>query len=458
MKNILLLGSGVSVASLCDYLNERGYSITIASRNAETAKALVKQHPNRHFEQLVLDISNTKNNTLDELVATSDLVASFLPGAYQPVVAEACLKHSISLVMTCHIGYLFNTQEEFNALDQQAKDKGMAIIAEAGTDPGYGSMIGKKIIDEVQAKGGEIRDIWYHVGVLPKNPEINPLHYKCYWAPKKSLFASIKIKDGAGDWIKDSDVPLIAGDKVYSQTRMVDVPDIGLFESRPNSDSGAYLYPQVYGIDTVKNFYQGTLRFPGWAETFQGLIDLGFADTQVRPELAQKTYKDIVLALCDKNTGDVKTWVAQKLEIPLSHAIIERFKWLGLFDDKAIIPPKDTLSYCDVLADLLVDKLGVYKKGDEEVDQIIMYYDILVEYSDRKERITSISNPSATQGNESICAQITSTTAAMIANRLLEGSLAITGLKYPTIPEIYQPILQEYAEMGISSKETISSI
>jgi saccharopine dehydrogenase-like NADP-dependent oxidoreductase len=455
MKNILLLGSGVSVAPLCDYLNERGYHITVASRNKSTAEELVNQRADRNFSQLAIELSNPENDALDELVKKSHLVVSFLPGAYQPIVTKYCLKHGVSLIMTCHIGYLFKTQEEFDALDNRAKEKGIAIVTEAGTDPGYGSMIGKQIIDEVHAKGGEILDIWYHVGVLPCNADINPFSYKCFWAPKKALFASVKIKDGAGDWIKDSQVPLINGDEIYLQTTTVEVPNIGTFESRPNSDSGAYLYPQVYGIENVRNFYQGTLRFPGWGETFQGLINLGFSDTQSRPELAQKTYQQIVLALCGAKTGDAKARVAQKLGLPVSDDVIARYEWLGLFDDKPIIPPKDSLSYCDIISDLLVDKLGVYQKGDEDVDQIIMYYNILVQYPDRKERIISITHPSAKPGDYSICSQLTSKTAAMIARRLLEGSLEITGLKYPTIPEIYRPVLQEYAEEGIRSHETV---
>ncbi|NEP51418.1 MAG: hypothetical protein F6K65_22500 [Moorea sp. SIO3C2] len=358
--------------------------------------------------------------------------------------------------MTCHIGYLFKTQQEFEQLDQQAKEKGIAIVTEAGTDPGYGSMIGKKLIDDVHAKGGEIIDLWYHVGVLPCNPNINPFGYKCFWAPKKSLFASVKIKDGSGDWIKDSQIPLIPGDKVYLETRTVEVPNIGTFESRPNSDSGAYLYPKVYGIDNVRNFYHGTLRYPGWGETLQGLIDLGFCDTQYRPELLEKTYQEIVLELCGSTNGDAKALVAQKLGIPVSHEIIMRYQWLGLFDNKPIIPPKDSPSYCDVISDLLVQKLGVYQPGDTEVDQIIMYYDMLVQYPDKKERIISITNPSAKPGdNYSICSQLTSKTAAMIARRLLEGSLNLKGLKYPSIPEIYEPVLQEYAEEGIRSQETV---
>lgn len=453
--NVLLLGSGISVAPLCDYLNERDYHITVASRNKIASEELVNQQSNRSFFYINIDRSNSENDTLDRLIQNSSIVVSFLPGPYQPLVTKYCLKYGVSLIMTCHIDYLFKTQEEFEALDQMAKEKNIAIVTEAGTDPGYGSMIGKKLIDDVHSQGGKIIDLWYHVGVLPRNPNINPLGYKCFWAPKKSLFASVKIKDGAGDWIKDSQIHSIKGDEIYLETRIVEVPNIGTFESRPNSDSGAYLYPHVYGINNVRNFYQGTLRYQGWGETFQALINLGFSDTKFRPDLAQKTYKEIVLSLCETKNDDIKTVVAEKLGIRVSDDVIRRFQWLGLFDDKSIIVPKDSLSYCDVISDLLVQKLGVYRQGDKEMDQIIMYYDVLVEYPDKKERIISITNPSAEEGDYSICSQITSKTAAMIARRILEGTLNITGLKYPTISEIYQPILHEYAEEGISSNETI---
>lgn len=458
MKNILLLGSGVSVAPLCDYLNQRGYHIIVASRNKKTAEEIVSQQTNRSFFPIGINLSEPENNDLDKLIKESSIVVSFLPGPYQPLVTKYCLKHGVSLIMTCHIGYLFKTEKEFEELDRKAKEKGIAIVTEAGTDPGFGSMVGKKLIDRVRAKGGEIIDLWYHVGVLPSNPNVNPFGYKCFWAPKKSLFASVKIKDGSGDWIKDSQRFSIPGDKIYLETKTVEVPNIGTFESRPNSDSGAYLYPQVYGIENVKNFYHGTIRYPGWGETFQGLIDLGFSDTRSRPDLMSKTYKEIVLELCDAKNGDPKASAAEKLGIPVSHDVIGRYQWLGLFDDKPIIPPKDSLSYCDVISDLLVEKLGVYNKGEKDADRIIMYYDILAQYPDRKERIISVTNPSAKPGDDSICSQMTSKTAAMVASRLLDGSLKIAGLKYPTIPEIYEPILEEYAKEGISSTETVKTL
>ncbi|NEP49769.1 MAG: hypothetical protein F6K65_13520, partial [Moorea sp. SIO3C2] len=80
MKNILLLGSGVSVAPLCDYLNERGYHITVASRNKMTAEEIVNQHSKRSFYPIDIDRSNPENQALDQLIKESSIVISFLPG------------------------------------------------------------------------------------------------------------------------------------------------------------------------------------------------------------------------------------------------------------------------------------------------------------------------------------------------------------------------------------------
>ena len=458
MSKILLLGSGVSVLPLVDYFTEHGYDITVASRNKITGEELVKTRTNCTFVPLSVDLAEEENKTLDDLVKNSAIVVSFLPGGFQPVVTKYCIKHGVSLVMTCHIGYLFKTEEEFQALDKQLKDKNMTIVTEAGIDPGFGSMVMKKIIDDVHDKGGEVLDIWYHVGVLPVNPNVNPISYKCFWAPKKAIFASVKIKDGGGDWIKDSEVPLIKGNEVYLNTTMVEVPNIGTFESRPNSDSGAYLYPEVYEIPNVRNFYQGTLRFPGWSETFQALIDLGFADATSRPGLAQMTYQGILKQLLNLNDEDVKKATVQKLGISSSHLIIKRLEWLGLFEDKPIIKPKGEVSYCDIISDLLVEKMGVYQVGDEEVDQIIMYNNVLAQYPDRQEKITSLVHQKGEVGGHSICAYMTSRTAAMTARRLIEGTIKITGLHYATAKEIYKPILAEYAEEGITNIENITVI
>lgn len=357
-QEILLIGSGISVAPLCDYLSKHNYKITVASRNELTGSKLAENEPNINFVLLRLPEDNEK---LELLIKKSSMVASFVLGKYQPQILEYCIQHQTSLIISSHAGYLFKDQNEFSQLNQRIKEAGIAVVTEAGCDPGVDSMIGKRIIDRVQNQGGKITDIWYHVGVLPLKSNINPLGYKCFWAAKKAMQASVYIKDSSADWIRDGQRVVIKGDQVYLGTHIVE-------------------------------FHSDTIR---------------------------------------------------------------RLEWLGLFENKTF---ESNGSPCDVITDLLVEKLGEFASGDQETDQVIMYYDIRAEYPDKKEHIVSIThNWAEAKSKRSLCSKLTFQTTAMIAKRLMEGSLQLTGLQYPTIPEIYNPILDEYEQEGIYPIETVYS-
>ena len=211
----------------------------MVSRNEKSAGELIDQYPNCSFVKMNISFDDVDNDQLDQLIQNSDMVVSFFPGRFLPMITEFCLKHKVSLITSSNAGYFFKTQEEFDTWDRRAKERGIAIITEAGIEPGYASMVGKKIIDTVRTKGGKIIDMWYHVCVVPCNRDVNPFGYKCYWAPRKALFAAVTMKDGSGDWIKDSQTTSIKGDDIYRHTTIVEVPGIGTFESHPNADSGA---------------------------------------------------------------------------------------------------------------------------------------------------------------------------------------------------------------------------
>jgi saccharopine dehydrogenase-like NADP-dependent oxidoreductase len=310
------------------------------------------------------------------------------------------------------------------------------------------------MIDNVKQNGGKVKEIWYHVGVLPKRSNINPLGYRCFWAAEKCLRASLHIKDSSADWICDGKRVVIKGKNAYLGTSLVEIPGIGIFESRPNSDSCAWLYPSLYGVPDITNFYQGTLRFIGWGETFQGLIELGFANVAQPIEDSLKTHKDVILKLCG-NTKDMdpKKAVALKLNIPLYSDVIRRFDWLGLFSDQKI-EVRD--SYCDFMTNVLVKALGKFQDQDEETDQVIMYYRMIADYPNKQQEIISLTHAIAKAGSKrNMCSKLTSQTAAMIARMILENSLNLTGLHYPLLPEVYNPVLEEYEKDGIICNEEV---
>ncbi|MBC6422025.1 MAG: saccharopine dehydrogenase NADP-binding domain-containing protein [Hormoscilla sp. SP12CHS1] len=449
-KNILLLGSGTSVPPLCADFSKRDYRLTIASRNLDTASALAAKwgHEALHLN---LDGSEASERQLNELVEANDIVVSYTRGGCLPQIADACIKHGKHLVTSSHRVYFDRTSEKDWA--RRARDRGIMILTEVGSDPGFGRIIGKRLIDKVRADGGEIIDLWYHVAAIPYWPNINPFGYRFSWAPKKAIFTAINMHDDAGNWYKNYQEVRVPSSRVYLDTQLVEVPGVGVFETHPNADSGAHLYREVYGLESARTFYHGTMRYLGWGSALQGLLELGAHDATSRPELKNQTWKQMILSLLGVTDGDPQLLVAKHLGLHPSNETILRYQWLGLFDDRPI-DTKGPSTYCDIISELVVDRLGVFDPEDPEEDQMIFYYDVLARFGDKYQHIKSVTNPRRQPGQFSVCSTLTSLTSAMCVRYLLEGSVEGVGIKQPMTADIYEKILQEYEAMGIAEKQT----
>ncbi len=456
-QNILLLGSGTSVPPLCADLARRGYHLTIASRNLDTAQALASAGWGHEALCLNLDGSPASQHKLDRLVEANDITVSYTSGGCLPQIAETCLKYQKHLVTSSHQVYFDKTSAEHGNWHKRAQERGITILTEVGSDPGFGRMLGKRLIDRVRAEGGEIVDLWYHVAAIPDRSEINPFGYRFSWAPKKAIFTAINMRDYSGNWFRDYKEVHVPSNRVYRDAQLVEVPGIGIFETHPNADSGAHLYQQVYGLESARTFYQGTLRFLGWSSALQGLIDLGMHDATPRPELKNQTWKQMMLGLLGVQEGDPHVLAANHLGLSPSNETILRYQWLGLFDDQPI-DSAGPYSYCDLISELIVNRLGVFDPQGEAADQMIFFYDVLARFGDDYQRIRSVTNPRRQQGQFTVCSTLTSLTTAMCVRYLLEGCLDGAGLRRPMTADIYEKVLQEYEAMGISETQIRESI
>ena len=80
---------------------------------------------------------------------------------------------------------------EMQALDAEAKKKGIAILNELGLDPGIDHMSAMRIIDAIHAKGGKVEEFYSLCGALPapESSNDNPFRYKFSWSPKGVVLA-----------------------------------------------------------------------------------------------------------------------------------------------------------------------------------------------------------------------------------------------------------------------------
>ena len=93
MKNILILGAGLSATSLIRYIlensKEQGWLLTLGDINEELARDKIKEHPNGIAARF--DVFNEAQR--DDLISKADIVISLLPFRMHPFVAGSCLKN-----------------------------------------------------------------------------------------------------------------------------------------------------------------------------------------------------------------------------------------------------------------------------------------------------------------------------------------------------------------------------
>lgn len=436
MSRILVLGAGLVARPLVQYLlGQPDFQVTVASRTVEKARALIGDRPNGRA--LAFDIEREPER-LDDLVAQADLAVSMLPYIHHLQVAHACLRHRRHLVTTSYV------KDEMRALDSAARQAGVLFLNEIGLDPGIDHMSAMRIIDRVHADGGRVVSFRSYCGGLPA-PEANtnPFGYKFSWSPRGVLLA------GRNDarYLEDGQVVEIPNRRLFATRHTVPVEGVGDLEAYPNRDSLPYI--QLYGIPETRTMYRGTLRYPGWCETWQKFVELGLLDLTEREDLAGMTYRQLLAHLIGRpETSDLRRDLAVHLNIPVDSPILDRFEWLGLFRDDPL-PPERTI--LDVLAVRMQEKLQ-YAPGER--DMVVLLHDFVAEYPDRRERIRSWLVDFGIPHGDTAMARTVGLPAAIATRLILQGVIRLTGVHIPVLPEIYRPVLAELEERGIRVQET----
>lgn len=435
MSQVLVLGAGLVARPLVQYLlDQPDFQVTVASRTVEKAGALIGDRPNGRA--LAFDIEREPER-LDDLVAQADLAVSMLPYIHHLQVAQACLRYRRHLVTTSYV------KDEMRALDGAARQAGVLFLNEIGLDPGIDHMSAMRIIDRVHANGGQVVSFRSYCGGLPA-PEANtnPFGYKFSWSPRGVLLA------GRNDarYLEDGQVVEVPNRRLFATRHTVPVEGVGDLDAYPNRDSLPYI--QLYGIPEARTMYRGTLRYPGWCETWQKFVELGLLDLTEREDLVGMTYRQLLAHLIGRpETSDLRRDLAVHLNLPEDSPVLDRFEWLGLLSD-APLPPQRTI--LDVLAVRMQERLQ-YAPGER--DMVVLLHDFVAEYPDRRERIRSWLVDFGIPHGDTAMARTVGLPAAIATRLILQGVIRLTGVHIPVLPAIYEPVLAELEERGIRVEE-----
>jgi len=437
MKNVLVLGSGQSAAFLISNLLDAALSedifVTVGDRDLEAARACVGDHPRGAAVQLDINDAGLRSAEIER----SAIVVNMLPAAFQHLVAWECVAHGRDMLS---VSYRDQTTRD---LDLDAKRRGILLLSELGLDPGLDHMSAMALIRSVQADGGRIVAFRsYGSGIPAPNQPHNPLRYVLTWDPRNVVMAG---QSGA-QYLEDDKVKIVPFHHVFQRTWPCEVAGVGMLEAYANRDALSYM--QSFGLEHVRTMIRGTLRYPGWSETWSQIVRLGLPNETLRiPDLASRSYAEVIeMFLPHANRGGrLEQRAAHFLQINPTGRIMENLRWLGLFSRQPTGCEGDTS--CAMMVHLLQQKLAL---TDDVRDLVLLMHELEVEFPDRPgERVTSTFVVEGEAGGATAMSRTVGLPVAIAVKQKLRGSLSLTGSLIPTHPAIYEPILADLEASGL---------
>lgn len=444
MKRILVLGAGFSAPYLVHHLlhasEERDWFVTVGDLDADRAKALVGSHPKG--QAIPFDVTDLELR--DRWIGQASVVISMLTPTFHQLVALDCIEHGVPLVTASYV------DSRLKDLEGDAVRKEVLLLGEMGLDPGLDHMSAMALVERVRGEGGRIEAFRSYGSGLPSaDTKAGPLRYAITWNPWNVVTAG----SAGAQYIDQGKIRCVPHARVFWHTWEVDVEGVGRLEAYANRDSLTYL--EAFGMEGLKTMIRGTLRWPGWSETWSIVVRLGLANSEIEiPRLSQRSYRDLVETFLPLNVvgSSVEQRLAAAAGISPTGRIMDNLRWLGLFEDRPI--PVERGTAADALTALVSDRLALAPGGR---DMVILQHELDVVYdgSDRPpERVVSRMVDYGVPGGFTAMSRTVGLPAALAAELILEGEIELVGVQIPTHPAIYGPVLARAARAGLHFEES----
>ncbi len=441
MRTILLLGAGRSASSLIQYLvrhaAQQQWTLTVAERDLAQAHRSVQGSDGAAH---VVELDATQVEARAALIARHDLVISMLPAFMHMDVLRDCLRLKKHVITPSYV------PDALWPLDAEFKRAGLTVLNEMGADPGIDHMSAMRILDQLRAKGARMEAFESYCGglVAPESDD-NPWGYKFSWNPRNVVLAG---QGPAARYIHNGELKYLPYHQLFRRTTRVELPGLGAFDGYANRDS--LKYRGMYGIADIPTMLRGTLRKEGYCQAWDALVQLGCTEDGFNLELpADATWADYLNAFLPASEGtDVRKATAQYLGLDPAGAAMNKLAWLGLFGKGTI--GVAGLSPAATLQRLLESR---WVLGPADKDLLVMWHRFrFTENGQGKEIHATL----AVTGQDSIhtaMARCVGLPIGIGAKLLLNGQVRQHGVLLPLAPELYNPILDELATLGIAFQE-----
>ncbi|MBC8366621.1 saccharopine dehydrogenase NADP-binding domain-containing protein [bacterium] len=445
MKQVLVLGAGQSapylIATLLEMADTHDWFVTVGDLDQDLASQRVNGHSRGNAVRFDVNDSHLR----DRLISQANLVVNMLSPRFQDLIAWDCVQHGKHMLSVSY------RSQGLRDLEMDAQREGVLLLSELGLDPGIDHMSAMQIIRRIKNKGGRITGFAsYGSGIPSHEQEHNPLRYVVTWNPRNVVMSA----EAGAQYMEGGQIKIVPYHHVFHHTWTVNVEGVGPLEAYPNRDSLRYM--KTFGLDDVHTMIRGTLRYPGWSETWARIVQLGLPNEGLSiPDLANRSYREVVEMFLPMNVSGpkIETRVARFLGISPTGGIMDKLRWLGLFSEEKTNCKGE--SSAAMLIELLQRKLPL---GKDERDMVVLVHEMDVEYpgKDRPdEKITSTFVVQGEPGGFTAMSKTVGLPAALAAELLLTDKLHLKGAQLPTHPSIYEPILESLRERGMEFTERV---
>lgn len=441
MRNILIVGAGKSTGILIQYLLKKAeaedFFLTVGDLLQENAQKMAGDHSRSKAIQLNI----FKEEERAAAVRNVDLVISMLPARFHIEVAKDCLRFGKNMVTASYIS------DEMALLDEDVKKKGLVFMNEIGVDPGIDHMSAMQVIDRIRKKGGKMLLFEsFTGGLIAPESDTNLWNYKFTWNPRNVVVAG---QGGVAKFLQEGKFKYIPYNRLFRRTEFIEIPEYGKFEVYANRNS--LKYKDIYNLDEVLTLYRGTIRRIGFSKAWNMFVQLGMTDdSYIMENSAEMSYRDFVNSFLPYSpTDSVELKFRHNLKIDQDDIMWDKLLELDLFNAKKKVGLENATP-AQILQKILMEKWSL---TEHDKDMIVMYHKFGYELNGEQKQIDATMVNKGKDQNETAMARTVGLPVGIAALKILNGNIRTPGVQLPISPEVYEPILKELTEFGITFQE-----
>jgi saccharopine dehydrogenase (NADP+, L-glutamate forming) len=423
MKNILLFGAGKSATCLIEYLvNEikiNDWQLTVADNNLELI--LFKTGQAQNTNAVAINIEN--ESARKKLVERSDIVISLLPPTLHFLIAKDCVEFKKNLLTASYV------DDSIRNLEPEVTKNKLLFLCEMGLDPGIDHMSVMQLVSKIKNGNGKITSFKSHTGglVAPECDD-NPWHYKISWNPRNVVLAG----SSGAVYKENGEIKNVAYENLFENCKTVQIDELVDLAWYPNRNSLNYI--DLYKLDDPNTFIRTTLRYPEFCNGWKTIVAAELTDDKKNINADKLTFKDW--------SGSINNFITEENKNQLNY--------LGLFADEPV--PSSAKTSADVLQYLLETKLTMQP---HDKDMIVMLHELEYKLKNETRKLKSSLIVIGENNIKTAMAKTVGLPLGIAAKLILQKKINLTGMHIPILPEIYEPVLEELKNHGITFKEKI---